>query len=279
MNTQPDLVSLRPVAFFVTVCIAITLGSPIARAGLTAQDTFDYAAGALNAKNGGTGWNGAWSSPSGATISTTSITYNFGGTVLGGGNSLKITNGANPLQRDVFAAPDTSGQDYYVSFIFQNTGTTFVGVQAKDNNVSVTNDTIGLINNGAVGARVGNTTSTASTSFADGITHFFVIQYTGWDGSTYRTANIWLNPTTGGEGANSISATYTGTVNQGSSGFVGLYIRTVISATDGTQWMYVDDLRVGTDWASVTAIPEPGFSAIIAGFTVCLLAIVKRRDR
>lgn len=244
---------------------------------------FDYATGNLNTQNGGTGWAGAWSVPTvvanSAVISTQSITYNFGGTVIGGGNSLLIRNGSNPLQRDVFAAPDTSGQDYYVSFIFNNTGTTFAGWQAKDGNVDLTNDTIGLTNNGTVGARVGNSTSTGATGFSDNATHFVVIAYTGWDGSTYRTSKVWLNPSAVGDPAASVSATYTGTAGQGSSGFMGLYIRTANFANDNTEFMYIDDIRVGTSWSSVTPIPEPSTTVLLTALGVCVGAVSRRKPR
>ncbi|MFH1499676.1 MAG: PEP-CTERM sorting domain-containing protein [Verrucomicrobiota bacterium] len=271
------------------VLLSTTLGTLSAHAELIAADSFDSYADAadLNGQTGGTGWNGAWSVPTAtanaAIISDQEITYNFGGTTLGGGNSLLINNGSNPLQRDVFATPDTSGQDYYVSFIFNNTESTFVGWQAKDGDVDVGNDTIGLTNtNNTVAARVGGTNNTATgpISFVNGTTHFVVIGYTGWDGATYRTANIWLNPTSGVEPGESVSASYTGAVGEGSSGFMGLYIRTV-SFTTGTEFMYIDDLRVGTDWESVTAvaIPEPGSTALLAAGAAALFALAGRRRR
>lgn len=269
------------------VLLSTTLGALSAHAALVASDSFeDYTVSSnINGQSGGSGWNGAWSVPTvtitGATISSTQITYNFGGTTLGGGNSLLIRNGANPLQRDVFATADTSGQDYYVSFIFNNTGTTFVGWQAKDADPDLTNDTIGLTTNGNVAARVGNVTTTGATGFADATTHFVVIGYTGWDGSTYRTSNIWLNPTTGGQMSNSVSATHTGAAGQGSSGFLGLYTRVVNFANDNTEFMYVDDLRIGTDWASVTAVavPEPGSAALLVAGSAALFAFSGRRRR
>lgn len=265
-----------------------TFGAASAHATLLGFDSFDsYTANSnLDGQDGGTGWAGAWSTgtvtANAAIISTNSITYNFGGTTLGGGNSLLIRNGSNPLQRDVLDELDTSGQDYYVSFIFNNTGTTFVGWQAKDGDVDINNDTIGLTNNGTVAARVGGTagTATGATGFSDGVTYFVVIAYTGWDGDTYRTANIWLNPTTGGESANSVSATYTGAEGQGSSGFVGLYIRTAsFDSNHNTEFMYVDDVRVGTSWDAVTAIPEPSSAALLAAFGAVALAICRRKAR
>ncbi len=261
-----------------------TVGALPIQAGLLAIDTFDGSAlGDINGKSGGTGWNGAWSvatvTANAAVVSANEITYTFGGVTLGGGNSLKLLNGSNPLQRDVFASADTSGQDYYVSFIFNNTGTTFAGWQAKDANVDITNDTIGYTNNGTVGARVGNTSSASAAVFTDNTTHFVVIAYTGWNGSNYLTSKIWIDPTTGGEGSNTVSASYTGTAGKGSSGFLGLYVRTANFDPTNSEFMYVDDIRVGTGWTSVvpTAIPEPSTYALLAGLATIVLTVARRR--
>lgn len=130
------------------------------------------------------------------------------------------------------------------------------GWQALDGNPDIGKDSIALVNtNGAVGARVNNNTSFSSAGFLPpDTTCLMVIQYTGWTGAHYSTVNLWINPIAGKQSDNTISIRHTdATPGGGSSGFLGIYVRTVI---DSYESFLVDDLRVGTDWASVTSFSE-----------------------
>ncbi len=242
-----------------------TLGSLPVLAGLLAFDSFeDYpVSDNIDGQIGGTGWSGPWSvqniaggSSGISTVSSTEITYNHGGVILGGGKSLLLSNASNGTQRNVFASANTGGSDYYVSFLFRFSGTVFAAWQALDGDPDILNDGIGLVNtNGAVGARVDNVTdSTAAGHVVADTTYFMVVGYTGWTGTSYSTVKLWINPVSGPESANTITATYTDDTpgdGGGSSGFIGVYIRTVI---DSNEEVLIDDLRVGTDWESVTEI-------------------------
>jgi hypothetical protein len=181
---------------------------------------------------------------------------------------------SNGTQRNVFASADTSGQNYYVSFIFQYTGTVFTGWQAKDADPDISVDSIGLINtNSSVGARVaGSTSSTSLDYLSAGTTYFMVTEYTGWDGTNYNTVNVYINPTETLAGS-TITATYTDASGSGSSGFIGTYARTLIGTGEA---FYLDDLRIGTDWDSVTSIPEPSYIAL-ALVSFAGTVIVRRR--
>lgn len=234
-----------------------------ARAGLLAFDSFeDYSLNSnIHGQAGGTGWSGGWevrnisggeagTSP----ISAVSITYNHGGTILGGGNSLLLGSASSGTRRNVFAAVDVAGGDYYVSFIFRFSGAVFTGWQALDETPDISNDSIALVNtNGAAGARVDGVTDSSSAGLVQAnATYFLVVQYTGWTGANYSTVNLWINPPVGDRWASAPSATCTdATPNDGggSAGFLGVYARTLI---DGGESFLIDDLRVGTDWESVT---------------------------
>ncbi len=287
MKTPRKNIILSSAALLVLGCF----GTLSAQAGLVGFDSFeDYTAGSnIHGQNGGTGWGGAWvvqpigGSAGTAAISSTSITYNHGGVTLGGGKSLLLSNTSNGTQRNVFEAIDNSGSDYYVSMIFQFSGTVFAGWQALDGSPDINNDSIGLVNtNGSVGARVdGATSSSGAGAVVQNTTYFMVVQYTGWTVANpqYTTVNLWINPNTGDQSASSVSATYTDitpTDGGGSAGFLGVYARTII---DSGESMLIDDLRVGTDWASVTAIPEPSTYSLVLAGVATLSTLCSRRRR
>lgn len=241
-----------------------SFGISSVRAGLLASDSFeDYTvSGNIHGQSGGHGWSGEWAvlniaggEPGTAMVSSTEITYDHGGTVLGGGQSLQLSTASNGTRRNVFEFTNTGGGDYYVSFICRFDGTVFTGWQALDGNPDIGKDCIGLINtNGAVGARVdGATDSTPEGRVSAGATFLMVVQYTGWTGTSYSTVNVWINPAPGGRSGAVPSATSTdGTPGDGggSEGFLGVYVRTLIGSGERC---LIDDLRVGTDWESVTA--------------------------
>lgn len=286
MNSSRFVHTSRVAALLALGC----LGASGARAALLATDTFEsyVAASNIHGQTGGAGWSGAWTvqnisggGSGAATVSASPITYTHDGVVLGGGKSLLLGSTSNGLQRDVFSSVNTGGSDYYVSMIFQFSGGVFAGWQAKDASVDIANDSIGLVNaTGGVGARVDNGTSSTANNFVTaGTTYFMVIEYTGWTGTNYSKVNLWINPSAGAESNSSISATYTDPSTAdggGSEGFVGIYGRIV---PNSGQTMLIDDLRVGTDWASVTsAVPEPSSAALLAaGAASCFVALRRRR--
>lgn len=267
MTHHPDTMKLLPahlVRLMAAWLVTGILGALSARADLLAFDSFeDYATGNIHGQTGGTGWSGAWAVQaigSGGTgtaaVSATEITYNHGGVILGGGKSLQLTTASNGTRRNVLPAVNTGGGDYYVSFLFRYAGTVFAGWQALDGSPDVNNDSIGLVNtNGSVGARVDNNTGSSAAGLVPAnTTCLMVMRFTGWTGTNYSTVSLWVNPAAGGQPAGAASATYTDTTpadGGGSAGFLGVYVRTII---DSGESVVIDDLRVGTDWASVTSL-------------------------
>lgn len=263
--------SVKTVRLLAVLSVAGAQGATSVNAGLLASDSFeDYTVSSnIHGQGGGNGWSGEWAvlniagaEPGAAMVSSTEITYDHGGTVLGGGQSLQLSTASNGTRRNVFGFSNSGGGDYYVSFICRFDGTVFTGWQALDDNPDIAKDCIGLINtNGAVGARVdGATDSTAEGLVSAGATFLMVVQYTGWTGMNYSTVNVWINPAPGGRSGGVPTATSTDDTpgdGGGSEGFLGVYVRTLM---DSGESCLIDDLRVGTDWESVTQ-PAGGLHA------------------
>ncbi len=239
-------------------------------------ENFDqYTAGtAIAGLNGGVDWNAAWRSNANAnaTVSDESITYSLAGRTLGGGNSLKVMGNADDaLVRWRYGTADTSGTDYFVSFLFRLegksagtvvTGNVFAGWQAEDGNPAIAVDNIGYLGGGGLaGARVNNLSTPITTPLVYGRTYRFVIKYTGWDGARYSTTQVWLDPNEDDENSTDPALTQTRTVpTGGSSGFRGLRVRTL--GLSATAYYLIDDLHVTTSWDELLNYPdvpdEPG---------------------
>jgi hypothetical protein len=84
-----------------------------------------------------------------------------------------------------------------------------------------------------------------------------------------NTVSVWLNPTALGGAAPAATLT----VNYSSPNF-----NRVLFGQSGTD-SRVDEMRIGTSYASVTPIPEPGTYALLAGFGVLAFVVIRRRFR
>jgi hypothetical protein len=87
-------------------------------------------------------------------------------------------------------------------------------------------------------------------------------------------ANLYVDPLPGGSQPGTATATQTGTTAVASVDDVGLKIQ-----SSGTSGNYdIDDLLIGTTWASVTpaTVPEPSTFALF-GSGMVLLQVARRR--
>ncbi len=249
---------------------------------LIATDDFSgYTAGASIAGAGaGSGWAGAWAANAGVTVTddpADTVTYTLSdGTVLGGGNALKLALdtqvlGAFPrvLERDL-ARPVTTGEDVFVSFVckIKNPATqdgepvsttdnvTSVWL-AKDAVPEIRYDTHAYVGyTGKVGANIASPSSAAlvSTGLTAGQPCFVVLRYGGWDGTSYKKCRVWLNPANNDENAASTTITNersASTAGYGSEGFLGLCVDT-FGINSAGRYQVIDALRVGYTWAAVT---------------------------
>lgn len=286
---SPRLAPVTTLALFAVVLAPL-------HAALPAFDGFEYTPGdPLTSSNdadgsGGTGWNNRWTGSGLATVAATAsgISFTAGdGAAYGSGHALAFSGGStqNAATRTFLATTDQSGTDVYFSYIFQvtngsATGTlptaSFMSVGILDTSGAVAVDNFAVIAGSKLGGRVNNTTVSVNTALQYATTYLVVARLHGWDGDSYTSTTVWLNPTAADFGNASISATSTNAAG-GADGFRGVVFRT--NALGDDIYAY-DDLRVGATWDSVLAaspIPEPSAAASLAGLGALGLSVFARR--
>lgn len=269
---------------FVFLAVATGYGllgpTPTLHAELLAYDGFNYSAGNVNGDSGGTGWNGAWNSSTSpvyaAVVTGTTLSYTGGSINIGGsGSALSITGGSDGALNRSFLGT-ASGSEIYFSFLFQavaGSGDEFSHFYLGDSpdrfNSGGIGDFYSAAGDARFGARVNNgtadTTTASSLSYTLGTTYLLVGRLST-DGATGAAGEIdhvqlWVNPTSLVPGT--ASATVDASTGLSLAAFDVFSTRTVNFA--GTDQILIDELKIGTDFASVvTAVPEPSVAGLAA---------------
>lgn len=198
-----------------------------------------------------------------------SLDYN--GLQASTGNKIYLTGNTISLKRDVNAAVTISGTVAYYSALINLVDTTnlsagnfeknyFMHFASESGNTFTANQFFARLAATASGAstyKLGiSTGSTTLTQFPTdlncGTTYLVVVKYD----ISASTATLWVNPTSLGTteptGSVTNSDAYT------ASGIASICIRNGYSTVvhGGTPKMYIDEIRVGETWASVTPTPQ-----------------------
>ncbi len=259
------------------------------QAVLLAYDGFDYAAGNVNGENGGTGWDSAWTSSAspvyGNVVTGTTLGYTGGSISLSGsGTALSITGGGAGLLNRDFVGTATGGEIYF-SLLFQavsGSGNEFSHFYLSNDPDQFNSGGVGDFSTSAgnsdFGARVNNgatdTTVASSVSYTTGTTYLLVGRLST-DGTGGASADIidqvelWVNPTSLTPGT--ANATVNATTGLPLGDLVNFSTRTVNFASPDE--ILIDELRIGTDFASVVTVPEPttGLLMILGGTSLFAL--------
>jgi hypothetical protein len=267
-------------------CVAELLPTSTAHADLIAYDGFDYElydANALPAElrgnNGGSGWGGEWASVRGPTAGRQTLVQ---GSLQfpafpSSGNQLLVDATNVPINhayRELGMVIDQQQHpNVWISFLISKEAgsSTAVGTInfSSNDQVVLSVGHVALPGSGTSGwglASSQETDSVASDLTGTSDTHLLV---THIDFSA-QTASLWLDPQLGGDPA------FLTTPTSVSIAFDRFDMIEIYAAGGGA--FRFDELRLGSSFQSVTAVPEPT-SLALAGIAALTLCAVPRRYR
>ncbi|MCA9129683.1 MAG: hypothetical protein KDB22_21505 [Planctomycetales bacterium] len=260
-----------------TLIVAISNSSA---AGIVAYEGFEYVSGStMNGQgNSSMGWSGAWSpTPFNATINDDLIaagtSLGFGSLGTLGGSVLGTSQTAiSGLVRN-FATPfGQTNETFYMSVLLRpesNAGTGFLGnyfgltFETSANDPELFIGRPGSADTWSLERRGGGLLVSSGVTATTGRTDLLVVRADlSANSDVFR---LYVNPQLGAaEPAQAVPLTL---LNLGVISGIGLYY---------TGGFAVDEIRVGTTFSSVTAVPEAGFPVLLFA---TLAAAVGRRGR
>lgn len=279
-----------------------TIAPLSASAALLSYEPFNYPAAVegLTGQNGGTGFDNAWTLPSGATngpdVLATSLTYtDASGTPLPVTGGRALTDSTNPTAgatgetvtafRSVAAAVGgISGSTLYLSFLAEQTqgterfinlalyGTALQEIIAVGHSTSFSSNW-GAYVNGTPGQGDYSTTPTEDLAF---LVLRIDLNINVTNNDRFR---LYVNPTLGIEPT-------TAAVDVADFDFLPSFAAIAqirIGSGNSTSLlpasqMEIDEIRLADSYASAAPIPEPSAVALLAG-TLALVALRRRRQR
>ena len=274
----------------VLACLAL---STTARATLIAYDGFEsYTSDAvLSTNSGGTGWLTNWSSVSSVKVVTTAspIAYTNGAVTINGGTL--AAEAADPAGNLGVALDNVASRSFatqtgtvYFSFLFRaesGSGADDFIQFSLNNDTSITNSgSIGDLSNvsgtntfaSRIGGTSGGSSVNSTTSVSDATTFFLVGKISKTSTGNYNRMELFVNPTTLTE-PGVVSATQN--ADSGTAAISHFTLR--ISNLETADQYRFDELRIGTTWADVVAVPEPATYAAFAGGLGLMIAALRRR--
>ena len=248
-------------------CIALfplALGCA-ASAGLTAYDGFDYTAGDLTGKNGGSGWSGSFTDvvpspgvPNSTIYTTPGLTYTSLPTT---GGASKTADGGTATTINFRGLGAVYGDDEvetWISFLAQRNGAastaTFAGISFYNTGgIAAANSEVSLANGGTGGAwRIFDTATSvsASTSVTPASdTTYLLVARIRWGAGVGGTdaVSLFVNPSLG-----SVPLV----ADAGKDVDMTNFDKIRIAGASAVNYTF-DEIRLGTSFYAVTGQPEP----------------------
>lgn len=238
-------------------------------AGLLMEERFDYADGALKGLKGGIGFTSeGWSNTSNWTVENKAAVITANGS-------------ANSARNFVSALTAEANASFYFSFTITPESYTVAGFNdylvfrsgtTQVFSIGSISDSWGYrLNINAGGANTQLTTGT-TTPAGEAIT--VVGKFTFDDGRGKALLSVWINPSSESDLAK--TATWTSSV----SSLTNIMLSRQDNSSVANTIQSFDDIRIGTDWKSVTVsqIPEPKVFTMLAGVLMVGLAFWLRRS-
>lgn len=260
--------------------LALTMSATVsAQAQLLQYDGFDYVTNTTLAGNG------TWTNLNTGTAPVIASS-NLPVSGLAAPTGERATWIAGNIQEawNQFGVTNTNGTVYF-SFAFQlsSVPTTATYSFAFTQNSTTYGTSLWLQADGTNNFNIGLAPRTSTPSYLTNslelnTTIFVVGAYDLISGSANDVASLWVNPSSASFGSGSAPAVSLSITNSGTdlSSVSGFLLRGAAGSPAGT----MDELRIGTTWASVTPVPEPSTVAMLSlaglGFAGYL---VRRRRR
>lgn len=296
MNTLCEaLLRRRLVITSVLAALFLPLGSV---ASVLLYEGFDYASGSLVGRNGGHGFKTAWANSgtaSASVVDANGSSYDDGSghqLLAAGGRVAVSANDTSGVYRtfDSITAASGTTTTYWLSFVASTSGTWTSSGGSYSAALVLRNGDAELLAVGAFGTtdgwrvRANNATYSSATGVASSATEAFVVIRIDVNTAAAGADSVylWLNPEIGGEAPTTSAAASSITGNLWDSFSLNLLrIGTMDGGSKTTKGIALDELRLGTDFASVApqAVPEPAALAMVFGGSGLLLAFAFRRRK
>lgn len=261
---------------FLTVAISV----PTAFAQLQQYDGFAYTVGSTLAGNGTWTTNNTGTAP---LIASGNLSVS--GLQAPTGEKVSWEPGNIQEALNTFGTTLTSGTVFFsmalqltnlptstsYSFMLGSSGSTF------GNTIWVRTNGLGGFNLGINKGTTAANTVYASDNLSLSNTYFIVSSYEFVSGTLNDIANLWVNPDSSTFGAGSAPSVSAFATNSG--GDVANISVFQLRGANGSPGGVMDELRIGTDWASVTPVPEPSTYALLGLAAAGLGAHIIRRRR
>jgi hypothetical protein len=281
--------STKHLVYFLMV---IAIHSVHAIGGIISNESFEgKVVGSLDGQSGGVGWAGNWSARTGVNVSAGGLNYSKGSvTVLGGDRKLSLNSPADGLALSrQFAQPATGTT--YMSMLFQASS---IPDRNQDRILMLINNdlnseissgfrmsTSDSANRGFVTGHVilgnGFAYNSNDGGIIPGETNLLVARLSVAAVDTERL-DFWFNPNSVDEASNASFSVGTTALSAFNRSF--LTIGTFGLNANGPDEYFIDEIKIGSSWSDVVAVPEPSSIVLVAlASTVGLRAVRRSRVR